>query len=59
MLREINLNKKTVKKVAGLPGVRGYDLDGGKKCNEQEIASPWDINQMEDGSFIVAMAGTH
>lgn len=43
LIREINLHKKTVKRVAGLPGVRGFDLEGGGKAEEQMIASPWDI----------------
>ena len=35
-LREVNLHSKTVKKVAGdKPGVRGFDLRGGKAANEQ------------------------
>ena len=59
-IREVNLHAKTVRKVAGLPGVRGFDRTGGKvPANEQMIASPWDIIQIEDGQFIVCMAGTH
>ena len=59
-IREVNLHQKTVKKVAGLPGVRGFDRDGGKKpANEQMIASPWDILNMGDGQFIYCNAGTH
>jgi hypothetical protein len=30
-IREVNLHKRTVKKVAGIPGVRGFDRTGGKK----------------------------
>jgi hypothetical protein len=49
-IREINLHKKTVKKVAGLPEVRGFDREGGKKpAEEQMIASPWDILHLGEG----------
>ncbi|CDW76170.1 nhl repeat-containing protein 2-like [Stylonychia lemnae] len=59
-IREVNLHQKTVKKVAGLPGVRGFDREGGKKpAIEQMIASPWDILHLGDGQFIYANAGTH
>lgn len=30
-LRELNLHTKQVRKVAGLPGVRGFDREGGQK----------------------------
>lgn len=30
LIREINLHKKTVTKVAGLVGVRGFDREGGQ-----------------------------
>jgi hypothetical protein len=29
-IREINLHKKTIRKVAGVVGVRGFDREGGK-----------------------------
>ena len=49
-IREINLHKKTVRKVAGLPGVRGFDRTGGKvNANDQMIASPWDIMKIDEG----------
>ena len=59
LIREINLHKKTVRRIAGLPGVRGFDLKGGNAPLEQMIASPWDIMKMADDRYIVAMAGTH
>lgn len=60
-IREINLHKKTVRKVAGTVPVRGFDRKGGEvPANDQMIASPWDIVKIDDdGKYIVAMAGTH
>ena len=60
LVREINLNRKTVRHVSGLKGVRGCDTVGGQRpANEQELASPWDIVLTKTGEFMIAMAGTH
>lgn len=59
-MRLVNLHSKTVVKVAGNVGVRGFDREGGnKKANDQMIASPWDVIHVGDRRFIIAMAGTH
>jgi len=34
LIKEVNLHKKTVKKVAGLTGIRGFDRVGGNKAEE-------------------------
>ena len=60
VVREANLHTKQVRKVAGVPGIRGQDLEGGiLPASQQELASPWDILRAETGEFLVAMAGTH
>lgn len=60
-LREVDMNDKTVRKVAGVVGKRGHDRMGGNTdANSQEIASPWDIMPYhEEGKYIIAMAGPH
>ena len=61
LVREVNLNTKRVRHIAGLQGVRGSDVVGGDKAaQEQELASPWDIAlSPSPGEFMIAMAGTH
>ena len=60
LIREANLHTKQVRHIAGVKGVRGHDLSGGRvAANEQEMASPWDIIKSPTGEFIIAMAGTH
>ena len=34
LIKEINLNKKTVRKIAGQVKERGFDLTGGDKADE-------------------------
>lgn len=54
------MHKKTVKKIAGLERIRGFDRAGGKvSATEQMIASPWDITPIAPNQYIVCMAGTH
>ena len=52
LIREINLNTKQVRKVAGVEGVRGHEKG-------DAIASPWDIITTNHGKFVIAMAGNH
>lgn len=61
IVKEVNLHKKTVRRVVGQTGMRGFDRTGGKKLADQQIASPWDIMPYDakEGKFIVCMAGTH
>ena len=61
LIREINLQSKQVRHVAGVKGVRGGDVIGGQNIPEkQELASPWDLTLSPiTGDFIIAMAGTH
>jgi hypothetical protein len=59
LLREVNLNKKSVKTVSGKAEVRGNDRSGGLPGTEQELASPWDIVQLDEDNFIIAIAGNH
>lgn len=58
LIREINLNTKQVKTIAGL----GYQSDDhgivSGKANETALNSPWDLIYLEDALYI-AMAGTH
>ena len=61
LMREVNLQTKQVRHVAGVKGVRGADVVGGQvNPAEQELASPWDVILSPiNGEFIIAMAGTH
>ena len=44
LLREANLHTKQVRHIAGVKGVRGFDLAGGNSpAALQELCSPWDI----------------
>ena len=43
----------------GGTGVQGIDKEGGKKACRQEISSPWDLVQIQEGLVAVAAAGTH
>ena len=59
LIREINLHNKTVRKIVGKAGERGFDTKGGKDIDDQSIASPWDIIQIKEQQYMIAMAGTH
>jgi len=60
LIRELNLHTKTVRRIVGIPGLRGSDRNGGKMAASlQEIASPWDLIKIGEDEYIIAMAGTH
>lgn len=59
-LREINLNNKTVKTIAGT-GIQGHERRAkNEPALRTPLASPWDLEFYPDKNHIaIAMAGTH
>lgn len=58
LIREIDLDRKTVKTLAGT-GVRGERLNGGKApAFKTALNSPWDLVKINDTLYIT-MAGAH
>jgi len=44
LIRELNLNTKTTRHIAGKLGERGHDLKGkASQAQDQELCSPWDL----------------
>jgi len=58
-VREVNLNTKHVKTVAGT-GAKSFDRYGGSgPSHMQKLCSPWDIVALNEYELMIAMAGVH
>jgi DNA-binding beta-propeller fold protein YncE len=58
LIRALDLNKHTVKTIAGVAGRQGTDIRRGGPALRTGLNSPWDL-LVHRGSLYVAMAGHH